>query len=108
MLTQQFKDTAHAISLELKRQGVDSYFDTYALLNLAQAAVDGANMLTHVVGHEQFVTAAIHSGVVMDYVRAGQKINAIKALRERTSAGLKEAKEAVEDTRVWQYAPTSL
>ncbi|MGF1504148.1 MAG: ribosomal protein L7/L12 [Anaerolineae bacterium] len=35
--------------------------------------------------------------VVLDAIRAGRKIQAVKAYREQTGAGLKAAKEAVEE-----------
>ncbi len=38
-----------------------------------------------------------HDAQLLDLIRRGEKIQAIKLYRERTGIGLKEAKEAVED-----------
>lgn len=50
--------------------------------------------------HDALVNKALHLYGVMDNLDLGKKINAIKALREETKCGLKEAKDAVEDDRV--------
>lgn len=50
--------------------------------------------------HDALVQAALSSTEVMDHMRDAKKIYAIKALRALTYCGLKDAKEAVEDTRV--------
>lgn len=52
--------------------------------------------------HEVLVTVCLHSEVVGNHVRNGQKINAIKELRRLTNASLRASKEAVEDSRVWE------
>lgn len=50
--------------------------------------------------HEARVFAALSNKKTMDFMRASQKINAIKELRMVANCGLKEAKDAVEDDRV--------
>ena len=58
--------------------------------------------------HQGRVQAALNSVVVMDYVRDDKKIHAIKELRTLTSCGLKEAKDAVEATEVWDVSPQAI
>lgn len=50
--------------------------------------------------HDYLVTLCLGSNKIMEYVKLGQKISAIKELRNLTNAGLKQSKEAVEDRRV--------
>jgi ribosomal protein L7/L12 len=66
--------------------------------------------------HDMLVAAALGHNGVMEEVRNGKKINAIKALRNLTRfnvgdlsvvAGLKAAKEAVEDPRVMAQFDTA-
>lgn len=56
--------------------------------------------------HEALVSMALRSDVVMQHVRDGKKIDAIKELRFLTKSNLREAKDAIQDYRVWSsYAP---
>lgn len=50
--------------------------------------------------HDDLVVLARNNSEVMDFMRSGKKIHAIKVLRQQTLCGLKQAKEAVEDSRV--------
>ena len=74
----------------------------YALIEL-RAKLTGTTI------HEQLVQVALKNFMVMTNVRESKKIQAIKELRTATSCGLKEAKDAVEDSRVWgsYYHPSS-
>lgn len=60
--------------------------------------------------HDGRVLAALSDPEVMEHMRNGKKINAIKRLRAVGNLSLKDAKEAVEDTRVYSasgYTPPS-
>jgi len=57
-------------------------------------------------GHEKLVNKALKDPDVTYEVEANRKIAAIKLLRDRTGCGLKAAKDAIEDSRVWGYANT--
>ncbi len=50
--------------------------------------------------HDGRVQAALSSVKVMDCMREGKKINAIKEVRALTSCNLKDAKDVVEDPRL--------
>lgn len=60
-------------------------------------------LLTGQTNHDNLVNTALSSKVVMDFMREGKKINAIKELRVVTGCSLKEGKNAVEDWRVDQF-----
>jgi len=51
--------------------------------------------------HDNLVRRARDSHKVWEQVQERKKIEAIKQLRALTGCGLKEAKEAIEDDRVW-------
>ena len=51
--------------------------------------------------HEALVQRALYNSTIMDSVKSDRKIQAIKHLRDMTYCGLKEAKEAIEDQRIW-------
>lgn len=85
---------------------------TYDLLEAADAvvALDPPAVAASAVlpiPHALLVMAALGSEAVMTEVRAGKRINAIKALRmlsknsdDQITVGLKAAKEAIEDVKV--------
>ena len=50
--------------------------------------------------HESLVDVALSNDTIMTAMKEGKKINAIKELRTVARCGLKEAKEACEDSRV--------
>lgn len=81
--------------------------DTYDLLNAADAVAaiwpDHSTAPKAVFPHDALVACAKGSRVVMAAVMDSKKINAIKELRNLTGCGLKESKEAIEDSRVWAY-----
>lgn len=54
--------------------------------------------------HDDLVSRALDMPEVMQPMADGKRINAIKALRQAASCGLKEAKEACEDPRVTSAA----
>lgn len=76
--------------------------DPYAIIML-RAKLIGSTI------HEELVKVALNNFAVMTNVRESKKIQAIKELRTATSCGLKEAKDAVDDNRVWgsYYHPSS-
>ena len=51
--------------------------------------------------HENLVWVAPQIPAIVQSLRNGQKIQAIKELRQVTMCGLKEAKDAIGDDRVW-------
>jgi hypothetical protein len=53
--------------------------------------------------HNYLVFRALASNDVVDYLKEGKKIQAIKELRALTYCGLKEAKDALEAPEVWRY-----
>jgi len=73
------------------------------------AATDAVMQQTEQTTHDLLVGRALGSTEVIQFLRDGKKIAAIKELRTITSCGLKEAKDAVEDYRVDAYycRPTS-
>lgn len=73
----------HAPSLALERS-----------IALAEAL---APLIPGLTEHDRLVDG------VMQEVRCGRKIHAIKELRASTGCGLREAKDAVEDPRVWGF-----
>jgi hypothetical protein len=88
--------------------------DTYNLLDAADAVVGLPTPTTPAVAppHDLLVFAALGNGDVMDAVRDGKRINAIKELRSLWPASLgglgvginlKAAKEAIEDARVMEH-----
>lgn len=50
---------------------------------------------------DALVERALASPTTMDFVRLNKKVLAIKELRTITGCGLAEAKDAIEDYRVW-------
>lgn len=54
-----------------------------------------------VYSHSLLVERARYNTTIMEIVKSGRKIQAIKHLRDMTYCGLKEAKEAIEDPKVW-------
>lgn len=101
MSSQHFKNTARTLANVLDNSGIQ--YDVYALLNLTDALV-GVSFVDPEVPdystHEGRVLAALSNAEVLMHLRDGKKINAIKALRSQTLCGLKEAKDAIEDSRV--------
>lgn len=85
--------------------------DSLSLIQAVDAVVDAID--TGFVApptydtHDSRVEAGLRSTEVLNYLRDGKKINAIKELRTITSCGLKEAKDAVEDERLeaFYYKP---
>lgn len=55
--------------------------------------------------HDDLVNACFASVTIMDYIKADQKIKAIKELRALSGSGLREAKDACEDYRLASYYP---
>lgn len=87
--------------------------DTYSLIEATDAvlavvptysAPAAAAPSTTYHGHESYVEVALNNPVVLGYLVASRKINAIKALRTATGCGLRDAKDAVEDYRVVDHA----
>ncbi len=73
---------------------------------VGQAFVPGENRYEFT--HEALVRAALGDEEVLGHMRDQKKINAIKALRTLTGCGLREAKDACEDQRVYDatgYTP---
>lgn len=98
--------------------------DTYNLLDAADAIValdseiepfrpvikspDGRAVYNWSLGHWTFdhnglVDIALNNSDILEFMLDNKKIHAIKELRGRTFAGLKESKEAIEDGRVTDY-----
>ncbi len=102
MTNTHFKNSVLALSNAASNVGV--FLNTYELLNLAEALVEAgvnfAEPTTIGSTHETRVRDALNNAEVMQHMRDGKKISAIKALRLLTNCGLKEAKDAVEDSRV--------
>lgn len=69
-------------------------------LNTQIALADAFVAHTNLSPHDALVQRALASTTVMDLMHEGKKIGAIKELRTISNAGLKEAKDAVEDHRV--------
>ena len=93
MLTERFRAVAFAL---------EPYVDgTYNLLRAADAVVALDNTIAHQNTHDSLVHVVLNDYAIMDEVRDGKKIKAIKALRAQANCGLKEAKEAIEDERVY-------
>lgn len=70
---------------------------TGAGLSEAQAAVTGLTLGEPIADHAARVSQGTSAEAdLLDLLRQGQKIQAIKVYRERTGAGLRDAKEAVE------------
>lgn len=84
---------------------LDSTLTAAQVLAIADALAD--NTPAYRDRTPTLVESALDSGAVLDHIRAGQKIPAIKALRVVTGCGLKEAKDAVEDARVREFYPSS-
>jgi ribosomal protein L7/L12 len=56
--------------------------------------------------HDAMVRKALDTPAVRTHIYAGKKVHAIKELRTVTKSTLLEAKNAIEDDRVWgTYAP---
>ena len=53
--------------------------------------------------HEGRVAVCLGSPTIINFMQDGKKIHAIKELRQITGCGLREAKDAVEDYRVYRY-----
>lgn len=99
MLTSHFKDAAKTLVLAAGNAGVT--LNTYDILNLTDALISlGANFTAPESDAPMLVTVALNTHEVMQSMYDGKKINAIKALRAVTGCGLKEAKDAVEDSHV--------
>jgi ribosomal protein L7/L12 len=84
--------------------------NTYDLLNATDAVeallpLVPADSGYHIVpsSHDALVLTALSSDVVLNWLRDGKKINAIKEVRALTTCGLREAKDAVEDPRVDRF-----
>lgn len=78
--------------------------DSYAILNAADAVLRVLPARTDMVTVERFTPDALdlagfRSQEVIDGIRDGKLISAIKAHRAITSAGLKESKESCERVR---------
>ena len=71
----------------------DSIPDEYALMELRAK-------LTATSVHDQLVGKALASDAIIKFLNSGKKIQAIKELRLTTGCSLKEAKDAIEDSRV--------
>lgn len=94
MLTTEFKRVAKILSENLPGT------DVYTLLELTDKVVS-------VFHAKDLVSSALYDAQIVQFCADNQKMNAIKRLRALTSCGLKDAKEAIEDERVWgTYAPS--
>ncbi len=104
MTSQHFKDSARSLARTLDSVGMT--YDVYTLLSLTEALISQQDNFRDPLlppdysTHEARVMAALGSPEVIAFLNAGKKINAIKELRSITLCGLKEAKDAVEDSRV--------
>lgn len=102
MSNDHFKATARTLASHLDTAGIS--YDVYSLLNLTDALVGQSfidpSIPTPAQSHDERVLRAVQSETVMRHMHDNKKINAIKELRLLTSCGLKEAKDAVEDSRV--------
>jgi ribosomal protein L7/L12 len=93
MISAEFRSVARALQPYIR--------NTYDLLNAVDAVM--GVVVPDPDTHEGRVQIGLNSSVVIDFLRAGQKINAIKQLRALASCGLKEAKDATEDSRLDAY-----
>jgi len=97
-----FKATARTLADHLSAAGIT--YDVYSLLNLTDSLVGlsfiDPSLPTPEQSHDARVLSAIQDREVMQQMHDGKKISAIKELRRITNCGLKEAKDAVEDSRV--------
>ena len=88
-LDAMFKD-----SLNIEVEGIVSPADPLRLHPMYDLAAEVAHALH--VPVEKLLRSGIDITAVVDEVRHGMKINAIKILRSLTDAGLKECKDVVE------------
>lgn len=99
MSSENFKTAARDLAKTLDSIGIT--YDVYMLLTLTDALMaKGFAPTPDYSTHAGRVQAALNDPEVMQHMYEGKKINAIKRLRTLTLAGLKDAKDAVEDDRV--------
>lgn len=80
--------------------------DTYNLLNAADAVMGVLPVTMQVDTHEGRVLAALADPEVIQHMRDGKRINAIKRIRVITNCGLLDAKNASEDPRLMAFHPS--
>ena len=99
-ISQQFKDTVYALSLELKRQGKDCYFDTYALLALAEAVhpTEAAPVYGAWTG-KQLVEFALSDPECAGLLRDRRRIDCIRRLRKVTGNDLRTTNDASKEAQ---------
>lgn len=84
-MTDRFREIAHALQPFLRDSG--------SLL----AAVEAVVSIDESAGRlDKLVATALETSDVVGYMQCQKKVQAIKALRDSTGCGLKEAKDAVE------------
>ena len=98
-----FKDAGRALSVNLPNLTFSEVVVVLETLN-PWMVTTGQEQAPGETTRDWLVRRALDSTKVMDAVRDNKKINAIKELRSITSAGLKDAKEAVEDYRVARFS----
>lgn len=96
-----FKDVTKTLAIACGNAGVT--LDVYSLLNLSEALIDmgfdANDRAPEQSEHDMLVEAAMGCHEAVASYNDGKKILAIKAVRALTGAGLKAAKDAVEDDR---------
>lgn len=99
-ISRQFKDTMYALGLELKRQGKESYFDTYSLIALAEAVCPTESAPAYGAWtHSQLVSFLLADPECVRLLKATRRIDAIKRLRSVTGNDLMSTNNASKEAR---------
>lgn len=85
----------------------DKTLSPHQVFTAAEAAFAVTGNVIDPATHNGRVLTALSNPTILDYVRAGRKIQAIKELRWISGCGLMEAKAAIDDGRVADYLPSS-
>jgi ribosomal protein L7/L12 len=98
MISSEFRAVAAVLSKHIP--------DVYTLLGVTDEVMSAIALAAapDTKTHDGRVLVALNSPVIIDFLVETRKINAIKELRAVTLCGLKEAKDAVEDSRVVEAA----
>lgn len=98
-----FADHARTLANCLTEAGISlSLVEAISLTEtLIKSEANFSNMNMTSARQNELVIQALSSPEVMVNVREGKKIDAIRAIRTLVRCSLKEAKDAIEDPRVW-------
>jgi len=98
-----FHTFAVAVDRNIGGISLKATLDLFSDLSLSDMPTLNPTSNRYEYTHEALVRKALATPAVIVALQDGKKINAIKELRAVTGAGLKPAKDAVEDNRLDQY-----